>query len=119
MIERKSCPLKRFTDYYYTVEDIKSGRNKLLNMKDLTLESQKEKLDNLINNLKIQLDSLQYKTEFYEEENKVVCVIGFPIPLSQIKLENLVQLINEDEYEFNFKMFPDEKYENRLEIKVK
>lgn len=119
MIERKSYPLKRFTDYYYTVDDIKSGRNKLLNMKDLSLESQKEKLDNLINNMKIQLDSLQYKTEFYEEENKVICIIGFPIPLSQIKLENLVQLIDEEEYEFNFKMIPDEKYENRLEIKVK
>ncbi len=120
-IERNTRHLQKLTSTYYTVEDISSQRIKDVDNEDKEMVNQKEKLDILVETLKIELNSVKHNVEFLTENDKVICLIGFYNSLSQIKLGNILSKIDGTKYIFtlNAEENPKSKYEQELEIMIK
>lgn len=117
-VERNISHLQKLDSTYYTVDDIKNGKVQGFKITDNTSAGQKKKLEELIDILKPELDTVKNKLEFLTEENRVILFMGFYNPLSENKIFNITQQIDEELYEWNFKMNDsiDELYATELEI---
>ena len=117
-IERETHHLQRLENTYYTVDDIKNGKARGFTITDNTTIGQKKKLEELITKIKPEFDTVKNKLEFLTEDTKVICFIGFYNPLSENKIFNITQLIDEDIYEWKIKSNDsiDELYATELEI---
>lgn len=119
-VERKTTHLKRLNDTYYTVDDIKNGKLGGFKITDNTILGQKKKLESLMDKIKPEFDMLKNKIDYVTEENKVYVLVGFSNPLSQNKMFNITQLIDENDFVWNFKSNDsiEELYATELEISL-
>lgn len=118
-IEREKRYLKKLEDTYYTVEDIKNGRSKYVKKDDLTIEIQKQKLESLVQEMNKELGNINYDISYFTDNDRMILVIGFQNALSENKINNLINLIDQDKYEFNLKLVNGNNHENELEMVVK
>ena len=119
-IEREINHLQKLEDTYYTVDDIKNGKARGFKITDNTTIAQKQKLEELIEKIRPEFEVVKNKIEFLTEDNKVIVSIGFYNPLSQNKIFNITQQIDEELYEWNLKTNDsiDELYATELEISL-
>lgn len=119
-IDREISHLQKLDNTYYTVDDIKNGKSKGFKITDKTTIGQKKKLEELIEKIKPEFDTVKNKLDFLTEENRVIVSIGFYNPLSQNKIFNITQLIDEELYEWKVKNNDsiDELYATELEISL-
>lgn len=119
-VERDITHLRKLEDTYYTVDDIKNGKAKGFKITDKTTIGQKKKLEELVEKIKPEFDTVKNKLDFLTEENKVIVFVGFYNPLSQNKIFNITQQIDEELYEWHLKNNDsiDELYATELEISL-
>ena len=112
--------MQKLEDTYYTVDDIKNGKARGFKITDNTTIAQKQKLEELIEKIRPEFEVVKNKIEFLTEDNKVIVSIGFYNPLSQNKIFNITQQIDEELYEWNLKTNDsiDELYATELEISL-
>ena len=117
-IKREISRLQKLDNSYYTVEDIKNNNTDDYTIIDKTNSGQKKQLDELLVKIKPQFDMLKYDLSFQTERKKVYLFIGFSNPLSQNKIYNITQLIDENLYEWKMKSNDsfDELYATEIEI---
>jgi len=119
-VERDIRNLKRLDNTYYTVEDLNKGKVIEYKITDNTMETQKQMLEDLIENLKPELESTMYNVEYYTENNMVFAFVGFSSALSLIKIGGITGLIDKNQYEWFLKNNDgNAKYGTELEINVK
>ena len=119
-IQRVKRPLTRLTNTYYIVEDLKTTNVKEID-NDRSLKIQKSELEKLLINMKPELETVKNNIEFSVENQKVICLIGFYNPLSQVKLNNILKEIDEDFFDWNVKITDETQngYANEIEIALK
>lgn len=117
-IKREISRLQKLDNSYYTVEDIKNNNTDDYTIIDKTNSGQKKQLDELLVKIKPQFDMLKYDLSFQTDRKKVYLFIGFSNPLSQNKIYNITQLIDENLYEWKMKSNDsfDELYATEIEI---
>ena len=99
---------------------IKNGKLGGFKITDNTILGQKKKLESLMDKIKPEFDMLKNKIDYVTEENKVYVLVGFSNPLSQNKMFNITQLIDENDFVWNFKSNDsiEELYATELEISL-
>ena len=119
-VERETSHLQKLDNTYYTVDDIKNGKARGFKITDNTTMGQKKRLEELIEKIKPEFETVKNKLDFLTEENKVIVSIGFYNPLSENKIFNITQQIDEEIYEWRLKSNDnfDELYATELEISL-
>lgn len=102
-IDREISHLQKLDDTYYTVDDIKNGKFRGFKISDISSTTQKKKLEELLERINPEIETVKNKVEFLTEDNKVILFIGFHNPLSANKIFNITQLIDDNLYEFKIK----------------
>ena len=119
-IDRETTHLQKLDNTYYTVDDIKNGKARGFKITDNTTVGQKKKLEELIEKIRPEFDTVKNNLEYLTEENRVIASVGFYNPLSENKIFNITQQIDEELYEWNLKCNDsiDELYATELEISL-
>ena len=111
---------QKLDNTYYTVDDIKAGKTRGFKITDNTTAEQKKKLEELIEKIRPEFDTVKNNVEYLTEENRVIVFVGFYNPLSENKIFNITRQIDEDLYEWNLKCNDniEELYATQLEISL-
>ena len=120
-VDRNTIHIKTLEDTYYTVEDIKNNKDKITTKLDDNASEQRQKLITLAKKLKPEIDMIKHKIDFKKDNDVIKLFIGFFNPLSQNKIFNITQLIDEDVYEWNIKFSDgfDEQFATTMEVQLK
>lgn len=119
-VNREITHLQKLDNTYYTVDDIKAGKTRGFKITDNTTAEQKKKLEELIEKIRPEFDTVKNNVEYLTEENRVIVFVGFYNPLSENKIFNITRQIDEDLYEWNLKCNDniEELYATQLEISL-
>jgi len=119
-IDREISHLQKLENTYYTVDDIKNGNFRTLKVNDIPSTEQKKKLEELLEKINPELETVKNKIDFLTENNKVILFLGFQNPLSANKIFNITQLIDEEIYEWKIKSNDsiEEMFATELEISL-